>query len=291
MSDIIIKNTIDNVTKILQGQMQDLETINKETLVKAINEVKELIPKVGDSIGKRGTGENSEIFNNYEGNNENIASGVSSHAEGERTSAIGLASHAEGSGTRSEGNNSHAEGEVTVAKGKNQHVQGKYNKVDAQGLYAHIVGNGNTENNSNAHTLDWEGNSWYQGNIKIGGTSYDDTEAKTVAIEKTISTTVTDNNLLLSHNTDIRLTSSDIATLSLSLPTTIPDSYECYFSFKSGETATTLTYASNIRWVGADCDSAKTFVPVANVIYEVGLKKVGNDGEGNSIIVARVGVC
>ena len=62
MSDIIIKNTVDNVTKILQGQMQDLETVNKETLVKAINEVKGLIPEVGDSIGKKGTGENCKRY-------------------------------------------------------------------------------------------------------------------------------------------------------------------------------------------------------------------------------------
>ena len=30
------------------------------------------------------------------------------------------------------------------------------------------------EEYSNAHTLDWEGNAWYQGKVKIGGTSYDD---------------------------------------------------------------------------------------------------------------------
>lgn len=220
------------------------------------------------------------------------ATGEGSHAENTETIAQGNYSHAEGSGTQAVGLKSHSEGFATRANGENQHVQGRYNIADNANKYAHIVGNGtlNTKR-SNAHTLDWDGNSWYQGNIKIGGTSYDDTEAKTVATEKTISTTVTDNNLVLSHNTDTRLTSSDIATLSLSLPTTIPDNYECYFSFKSGETATTLTYASNIRWVGADCDSAKTFVPIANVIYEVGLKKVGDDSEGNSIIVARVGVC
>ena len=37
------------------------------------------------------------------------------------------------------------------------------------------MGNGsNNSNRSNAHTLDWSGNAWYQGNIKTGGTSYSD---------------------------------------------------------------------------------------------------------------------
>ena len=43
------------------------------------------------------------------------------------------------------------------------------------GTYANIVGNGTSEDNrSNAHTLDWFGNSWYAGDIRCGGTSYDD---------------------------------------------------------------------------------------------------------------------
>ena len=46
---------------------------------------------------------------------------------------------------------------------------------DNRGVYAHIVGNGNNEyDRSNAHTLDWDGNAWYAGTIKLGGTSYDD---------------------------------------------------------------------------------------------------------------------
>ena len=33
--------------------------------------------------------------------------------------------------------------------------------------YAHIVGNGDDEDNrSNAHTLDWNGNAWFAGDVK-----------------------------------------------------------------------------------------------------------------------------
>lgn len=42
----------------------------------------------------------------------------------------------------------------------------------ARGTYAHIVGNGTSdEARSNAHTLDWEGNAWYQGDVYVGSTS------------------------------------------------------------------------------------------------------------------------
>jgi hypothetical protein len=38
--------------------------------------------------------------------------------------------------------------------------------------YAHIVGNGTSEDaRSNAHTLDWEGNAWFQGDVYVGSTS------------------------------------------------------------------------------------------------------------------------
>jgi hypothetical protein len=67
---------------------------------------------------------------------------------------------------------SHAEGGDTIATGEYQHVQGKYNikDVDEEGnplnKYAHIVGNGTYKNRSNAHTLDWSGNAWYQGSVE-----------------------------------------------------------------------------------------------------------------------------
>ena len=38
--------------------------------------------------------------------------------------------------------------------------------------YAHVVGNGNSNmERSNAHTLDWDGNAWYQGDVYVGSTS------------------------------------------------------------------------------------------------------------------------
>ena len=116
-----------------------------------------------------------------------------SHAEGDSTEASGEASHAEGSGAiasgdyshaenyaSAEGNNSHAEGYWTYASSANQHVQGKFNIKDTTGTYAHIVGNGTADGaRSNAHTLDWNGNGWYQGKLSQDGTPTEDKDLTT----------------------------------------------------------------------------------------------------------------
>jgi hypothetical protein len=117
----------------------------------------------------------------------NIA--VASHAEGLETSTSAMAAHAEGYATSASGLYSHAEGYYTAASGTAQHVQGRRNIPDTESQYAHIVGNGfetnvdgsNNITYSNAHTLDWNGNAWFQGEIKLGGTGQDDPVAKTVA--------------------------------------------------------------------------------------------------------------
>lgn len=109
-----------------------------------------------------------------------IASGMFSHAEGSDTIASGDSSHAEGSSTTASGDNSHAEGEYTIASSMSQHVQGKYNIEDTANKYAHIVGNGTSNNNkSNAHTLDWQGNGWYAGKLSQEGTPTEDKDLTT----------------------------------------------------------------------------------------------------------------
>ena len=113
-----------------------------------------------------------------------VANGMASHAEGMSTIAEGPVSHAEGSDSIANGRASHAEGAHTIASGENQHVQGIYNIEDTEGKYAHIVGNGSSyhngvtdvENRSNAHTLDWDGNAWFQGNVSVNGTPTNDND-------------------------------------------------------------------------------------------------------------------
>lgn len=108
-----------------------------------------------------------------------VASGGISHAEGNTTTASGNYSHAEGTDTIASGYNSHAEGHGTTAHGENQHAEGKYNIIDTKDKYAHIVGNGDSNNSSNAYTLDWDGNGWYAGKLSQEGTPTEDKDLTT----------------------------------------------------------------------------------------------------------------
>lgn len=144
----------------------------------------------GDST--TASGENSHSEGKY-----TTASGESSHAEGDSTTASAYCSHAEGNCTTASGENSHTEGTSTIASSQNQHVQGKYNIEDLNGTYAHIVGNGEDGKNSNAHTLDWQGNAWYSGKLSQEGTP---TEDKDLVTKKYV-----DDNILLEQLPILRI--------------------------------------------------------------------------------------
>ena len=96
------------------------------------------------------------------------ATGYRAHAEGMNTKATSESAHSEGVDTEANGRASHSEGAGTVANGENQHAQGKYNVKDTENKYAHIVGNGTSDTaRSNAHTVDWNGNAWFSGDLKL----------------------------------------------------------------------------------------------------------------------------
>lgn len=151
--------------------------------IKPLHE-KFLSEKITSSAGYTNTTTMGEVFNvSYEQfveGSSNVATGSSSHAEGMNVHATGDCSHAEGYGaqasgyhahaegsfTIAQGYDSHAEGSKTIASGDNQHVQGKYNIEDSDNRYAHIVGNGDTDARSNAHTIDWDGNAWFAGSVE-----------------------------------------------------------------------------------------------------------------------------
>jgi len=103
-----------------------------------------------------------------------LAEGQTSHAEGNKTEATGNSAHAEGLTCKAKGACAHAEGRVTVAAGDDQHAQGHYNIEDRENRYAHIVGNGRNGLPSNAHTLDWQGNAWFAGDVYVGGNGQDE---------------------------------------------------------------------------------------------------------------------
>ena len=114
---------------------------------------------------------------------ETEASGYAAHAEGKATVASGLYSHAEGDTTKATGHYSHAEGSGTIANHASQHVFGEFNVPDEstanasnRGTYVEIVGNGSRASaQSNARTLDWNGNESLQGSLTLGKGTADET--------------------------------------------------------------------------------------------------------------------
>lgn len=102
----------------------------------------------------------------------NTATKQGAHAEGLLTQANGNYSHAQGNSTVASGTGTHAEGWGTVATSDYSHTQGKHNIEDTTEDLAHIVGNGSEDSlRSNAHTLDWQGNAWFAGDVYVGSTS------------------------------------------------------------------------------------------------------------------------
>lgn len=102
---------------------------------------------------------------------ETKASGKNSFASGQASEATGSYAHAEGLATTAKSNYSHSEGKHTIASSPAQHVEGAANIEDTNSTYIHIAGNGDFGAPSNAHTLDWNGNAWYSGDVYVGSTS------------------------------------------------------------------------------------------------------------------------
>lgn len=115
-----------------------------------------------------------------------VASGQYAHAEGGSTQATAIGTHAEGYYCRALFDFSHAEGYGTATASSYAHAQnlgtiarycqtaiGKYNIDDVLSDYALVIGNGtDTNNRANEMTVDWNGNAWFLGDIKVGGTNY-----------------------------------------------------------------------------------------------------------------------
>ena len=74
--------------------------------------------------------ENAAVSNaqfKYSLTENNTASGLDSHAEGNSTKASGTASHAEGNSTKASGDFTHSEGFQTIAQNESEHAEGHYN--------------------------------------------------------------------------------------------------------------------------------------------------------------------
>lgn len=152
-------NTIDLEASQKIVSVQGLDHYHE----KAMAEIDEKINS--GSIGKAGTGENAEIFNDY---TQNKANGNYSHAEGFNTKADNVASHAEGGYTDATGDYSHTEGYSTSASKRFSHAGGNTSSALKEGVFVHgnnVIADKNdyeiafgTFNKSNEDTLFSVGN-------------------------------------------------------------------------------------------------------------------------------------
>lgn len=158
----------------------------------------------------------------------NVASGYASVAIGASNTASADGTFAGGIGCTASADKSFAFGKSLEAASDYQVVTGKNNVVDAEGKYVHIVGNGlgnGTYAKRNAHTLDWNGNAWFKGNVYVGGTSQDNatllasvttmTTAEYTALEEAEATNANTLYMLTDaeEEEDVLITTDDIDTI------------------------------------------------------------------------------
>ena len=182
------RNFLESPIMWWENEQTQLNATNLNKMSRAIKNVQDefstesnniqsiLADVVSNSAGWSSTENNTaEIFNDYE-NNKAIAD--YSSAKGTYTVAGKVYQHADGH-TETSGKASSVEGIGTVSTSNYQHVQGTWNlldertdgaKVIAGDQYAHIVGNGTSENNrSNAHTVTWSGDGWFARHLTADG--------------------------------------------------------------------------------------------------------------------------
>ena len=205
-SDLKIKNSISMCRTGVIGEFStavgvDIEASGDGSHAEGYNTIAS-----GNGSHAEGRGTTASAFVSHAEGDNTTASGDSSHAEGDNTTASGDSSHAEGFYATASKYGSHAEGSHTKASSEYQHVQGKYNIEDTANKYAHIVGNGarDTTTNwkevrSNAHTLDWDGNAWYAGDVQANNVPH-------VVSEKVVLTvpaaTITEKKTEIDNLTD-----------------------------------------------------------------------------------------
>ena len=215
------------------------------------------------------------------------ASGECSHSEGMNAKAIGESSHAEGYITIASGESSHAEGAYTTASGECQHVQGKCNIEDTEGKYAHIVGNGEDDDNrSNAHTLDWSGNAWYKGQVEGTNLPYTVSSKKLTTVLASnikIDEPITINNT--SINKDRRYYIEFLGSKKLCSLLISEEQGNCIICNIDGYIIEAFNQSTNISLIIINTNTHDTTIFTDLVIYEEEIKCLDNKYLENNLII------
>lgn len=223
-----------------------------------------------------GTGEHAHVFN---GRAPKYASGTSSasfndgDAPGYAAFAIGggtasgMWSFAGGEGAHAKGRNSVAFGHLTVATAEDQLVTGSYNIEDTEKQHAFIIGNGNYQTKANIHTIDWQGNSKYAGDLYVNGTKEQDlADAKKVATEEYVTNAIAAIEIPeASANVNVYEITSDSAVLD-ELVALLPEGAEIHSGdvmLVTNSMGVKSAYQYDEDWIACDgnVDASKVIMP------------------------------
>ena len=162
-----------NRTTLRLNVLTNSSVIGKKLTIKSLNyNYNKINPNFLPINSIAGEGMFSTVLNNNgqgKATNNNATSANTGIASGINSFAIG--------GSEAKGNYSFSAGAQTLANGYAQTVFGMYNIPDKENVptsetYAMIVGNGGYDESvgdyvsSNAHTLDWNGNAWFAGDVE-----------------------------------------------------------------------------------------------------------------------------
>ena len=142
--ELLMSGTADNATRTEGARKGQYLTYNPSS--KALT--------VGTRNSSYSVGSYSTVIGvNCAATRSNIAIGIGTCSSGEGSLAQGVSTYAGNEG-------SHAEGLGTRAHVDYQHVEGKYNVIDVNNRYAHIIGNGTADDvnaRSDAFGVRWDG--------------------------------------------------------------------------------------------------------------------------------------
>lgn len=273
-------NYMDGVTSGVQAQLDSKMNAANPTGTGSFS----MNRKAGTTVGTNSHTEGLDTtasgnYSHAEGGST-TASGRYAHAEGYTTTA-GEVAHAEGDESIADGWGSHAEGYLTIAAGDYQHVQGMCNIEDSDGDYAHIVGNGDSDDvRSNAHTLDWDGNAWFSGDVYTGSTSgtNKDSGSKKLATEDYVTSVIGNiTHPVTSVNGKtgaVSLAAEDVGALSATNPELTDGNY---LTVVSSEGASTELNAAHLYLDTNDSEyPGSTFIAINYINFSDNAGKISN---------------
>lgn len=209
-----------------------------------------------------------EIFNTYDGNAKNIASGVGAHAEGINNKALGTCSHVEGNSN--------------IANNGCEHAEGLFNKSNNGQTTAdktiHSIGIGDyLDARKNAVEVMQNGDVYINGVGSYDGTNY----AGAQTLQEVVNNKADSIGIVTGSTGEVTQEISpnkfykfgECSTLTITLGAELPNIYNEYmFQFSSGDTPTVLTLPETVKWIGDSLvDSNKTYqVSIVNNIAVMG---------------------